>query len=136
MKINPTIKLFSYLSFALLIAIGFAFTRSSTLSSDLEADAAIMFTDYYFPNPKNRDGKKQFVKKLCLESERDVESTIAVIIDDFKNKPAYKKKQIGKNPDVGWHKKNNAIIFRNVKDHKKTYSPEPIVEISTYGNCN
>jgi len=138
MKINTIKRLLAHFFFVIFIAIGFAFTNSSVSPSNFEATTSTMFTDYFFPDPKKRDGKKQFVKKLCLGSDKEVESKIKEIITDFKKDAGYKKNKIGNNPDVGWHKKTDAIIFRNAKDHKKTYSPDDpaIVKISTYGNCD
>jgi len=66
MKINTIKRLLAHFFFVIFIAIGFAFTNSSVSPSNFEATTSTMFTDYFFPDPKKRDGKKQFVKKLCL----------------------------------------------------------------------
>lgn len=143
MKINTIKKLLSYFVFIIFIASGFAFTNSSVSPSNFETDTSTMFTDYFFPDPKKRDGKKQFVKKLCLESEKVVEDRIKEIIKSFKKDKGYKKNKIGDNPDVGWHRKTGELIFRNAKEHKKTYAPKldkeamegKGVKISTFGDC-
>lgn len=139
---NTKTKVLPYLFFALLITVGFAFTNASTPTNVVTADTSTLFTDYFFPDPKKKDGKRQFVKKLCWESAQ-VEDRIKEIIDDFKGDKGYKKNKIGRNPDVGWHRKTGELIFRNAEDHKKTYAPKldkdategKGVKISTFGDC-